>query len=147
MFSFIKKFLKGKETLHDACDKGDIETVKQHLSAGADVNAIDDDWGMTPLILAADDAHIKVAELLIANGADLNSKSRSVSMTSLHAAACDNQKEITALLIVKGADINAKDSNGKTPLNYAEEEKNTDLATLLRKHGGKTGEELKAEGK
>ena len=93
------------------------------------------------------DAHIKVAELLIANGADLNSKSRSVSMTSLHAAACDNQKEITALLIVKGADINAKDSNGKTPLNYAEEEKNTDLATLLRKHGGKTGEELKAEGK
>tara|TARA_B100001013_G_scaffold334946_1_gene252998 strand:+ start:1010 stop:1276 length:267 start_codon:yes stop_codon:yes gene_type:complete len=69
------------------------------------------------------DAHIKVAELLIANGADLNSKSRSVSMTSLHAAACDNQKEITALLIVKGADINTKDSNGKTPLNYAEEEK------------------------
>jgi ankyrin repeat protein len=68
-------------------------------------------------------------------------------MTSLHGAACDNQKEITALLIVKGADINAKDSNGKTPLNYVEEEKNTDLATLLRKHGGKTGEELKAEGK
>ena len=146
MFSFIQKFLKGKETLHDACEKGDIQSVKQHLSAGADLNAIDDDWGMTPLILAADDAHIKIAELLIANGADLNSKSRSVGMTSLHAAACDNHKEITALLIVKGADINAKDSNNKTPLNYAEEEKNTDLATFLRKYGAKTGEELKAEG-
>ena len=133
-------------SIHLAAARGNIEAVKQHLAAGADVNAIDDDWGMTPLILAADDAHIKVAELLIANGADLNSKSRSVSMTSLHAAACDNQKEITALLIVKGADINAKDSNGKTPLNYAEEEKNTDLATLLRKHGGKTSDELKAAG-
>ena len=146
MFSFIQKFLKDKETLHDACEKGDIQSVKQHLSAGADLNAIDD-GGMTPLMLAADDAHIKIAELLIANGADLNSKSRLVGMTSLHAAACDNQKEITALLIVKGADINAKDSNNKTPLNYAEEEKNTDLATFLRKHGAKTGEELKAEGK
>ena len=43
MFSFIQKFLKGKETLHDACEKGDIQSVKQHLSAGADLNAIDDD--------------------------------------------------------------------------------------------------------
>jgi hypothetical protein len=33
--------------------------------------------------------------------------------------------------------------NGKTPLDLA----NNEIADLLRKHGGKTGEELKAEGK
>jgi ankyrin repeat protein len=50
-------------------------------------------------------------------------------------------------LIIKGADVNLKNDEGETPLDWAEEEKNTDLADLLRKHGGKTGEELKAEGK
>jgi hypothetical protein len=37
MFSFIKNIFKG--TLHKACEKGNIEAVKQHLVAGANVNA------------------------------------------------------------------------------------------------------------
>ena len=35
----------------------------------------------------------------------------------------------------------------KTPLDVAIQLKRTEHADLLRKHGGKTGEELKAEGK
>ncbi|RTZ69639.1 MAG: hypothetical protein DSZ35_02165 [Verrucomicrobia bacterium] len=58
-------------------------------------------------------------------------------------AAEKGHKEIVELLIAKGADANAKDVNGKTPLDEAKGE----IADLLRKHGGKTGEELKAEGK
>ena len=34
-----------------------------------------------------------------------------------------------------------------TPLDVAIEEDYTEVADLLHKHGGKTGEELKAEGK
>ena len=45
--------------------------------------------------------------------------------------------------IADGADVNAKEGGGKTPLDFADGE----IAALLRKHGGKTGEELKAEGK
>ena len=50
-----------------------------------------------------------------------------------------------------GADVNAK-FDGRTPLDVATHPDNTnknkaELADLLRKHGGKTGEELKAEGK
>ena len=41
------------------------------------------------------------------------------------------------------SDVNAKDNDGDTPLSCAKGE----TADLLRKHGGKTGEELKAEGK
>ena len=43
--------------------------------------------------------------------------------------------------------MNAKRSDGVTPLDWAIEYKKTEIADLLRKHGGKTGQELKAEGK
>ena len=46
--------------------------------------------------------------------------------------------------MTKGADVNAKDKDGKTPFDGAS---NDETADLLRKHGGKTGAELKAEGK
>ena len=49
------------------------------------------------------------------------------------------------LLIAAGADVNAKDLEGQTPLDWAEEEKHKEIVDLLRKHGGKTEEELKAE--
>jgi ankyrin repeat protein len=52
-------------------------------------------------------------------------------------------KEIAELLIAAGADVNTKDDRGDTPLDWADGE----TADLLRKHGGKTGKELKAEGK
>ena len=51
------------------------------------------------------------------------------------------------LLISKKADINARDNKGKTPLDWAATWGLKEIADLLRKHGGKTGEELKAEGK
>ena len=51
--------------------------------------------------------------------------------------------EVVELLIADGADVNAKDVNGYTPLDWAIFNKDTETADLLRKHGGKTGEELK----
>ena len=65
-------------------------------------------------------------------------------MTPLHSATT---KEIAELLIATGADVNAKEDYGATPLDVAEEFNLPELASILRKHGGKTGEELKAEGK
>jgi len=69
--------------IHEAAKEGNIEAVKQHLAAGANVNAI----------------------------------------------------------IVSGR------YQGKTPLDLAIRLGQTETIDLLRKHGGKTGEELKAEGK
>ena len=56
-------------------------------------------------------------------------------------------KEVVELLIAKGADVNARGFLGITSLDRAIDNDKTEVADLLRKHGGKTGEELKAEGK
>jgi len=50
--------------------------------------------------------------------------------------------------MAKGADVNAKDEDerGKTPLDIANTWGHGPAVATLRKHGAKTGEELKAEG-
>jgi cytohesin len=60
-------------SINDAAKSGNIEAVKQHLAAGADVNA-GFVFGMTPLHLAAFEGHKEIVELLIAKGADVNGK-------------------------------------------------------------------------
>ena len=123
--------------LLDAAGKGNIEAVKQAIADGADVDAKDSD-GWTPLHSAVGRGRKDIFELLIAKGADVNAKDDN-GWTPLHYTA---NKEIAELLIANGADVNAKIDDGDTPLAYAEGE----IADLLRKHGGKTGEELKAAG-
>ena len=87
----------------------------------------------------------EIAEMLIVAGADVNAKAK--GHTPLHHAAFNGRNEIVELLIAKGAGVNAKDDDGETPLDIATDEIKTETVDLLRKHGGKTGEELKAEGK
>ena len=100
-------------SIHTAAEGGNIEAVKQHLAAGADVNA-KDGGGWTLLLQAVAGGHKEIVELLIANGADVYAKGG---------------------------------GNGTTPLDMAIRLRRTETIDLLRKHGGKTGEELKAEGK
>ena len=95
------------------------------------------------IIDAAKQGNIEAVKQHIAAGTDVNVKDK-VGGTPLHHAAWQGHKEVIELLIAKGADVNATDRNGKTPLDRAD---NKETADLLRKHGGKTGEELKAEGK
>jgi len=49
--------------------------------------------------------------------------------------------------LAAGTDVSIKDNYGKTPLDWAVEHDKPETSDLLRKHGGKTGEELEAEGK
>ena len=109
-------------SIHDAAAKGNIDAVKHHLAAGVDVNA-KGYRGFTPL----------------------------------HYAARNGRKEIVELLITKGADVNVKivsgPSIGNTPLDLAtskmddflpkDKAAKKETSNLLRKHGGKTGKELK----
>jgi len=132
-------------SIHDAAEEGNIEAVKQHLAAGTDMNARGV-FGGIPLHQAAWNGHKEVIELLIDAGTDVDAKGES-GETPLHHAAFRGHKEIAELLIANDADVNAKDIDGTTPLDLAIGLLKTETAALLRKHGGKTREELKAEGK
>ncbi len=72
---------------------------------------------------------------------------------SIWDAAADGNTEAVKQHLAAGVDVNAKDEGGKTPLDRASEAAplnramTTEAAALLRKHGAKTSEELKAEGK
>ena len=140
-------------SIHEAAEKGKIEAVKQHLAAGADVNA-KDGIGGTPLYMAAFYGHKSTRDLLRQHGGKTGGFD---GWTPLNYAAFVGHKEIAELLIAAGADVNAKDDDGKTPLDWAEKVRHTDrpktkavkkeTAELLRKHGGKRRRELEAEGK
>ena len=134
--------------LHAAANK---ETAELLIAKGADINAKDDTGG-TPLFWAALEGNEEVAELLIRQGADVNAAGPK-GWTALHWAVAMAQKKSVELLIGEGADVNAKDVIYGTPLDNvgrfydtATKAKEADLANLLRKHGGKTGEELEAAG-
>ena len=91
---------------------------------------------------AAGKGNIEAVKQHLAAGTDVNAKGRN-GWAPLHEAASGGHNEIAELLIASAADVNEQDVGGYTPLDYAAGE----TADLLRKHGGKTGEELKAEGK
>jgi ankyrin repeat protein len=131
-------------SVHDAAHSGNIEAVKQHLAAGTDVNAKDKDGMGLILGCAAVGGHKEIVELLISQGADVNAKDKH-GRISLHLAAAGGHKEIVELLIAEGADVNAQRADGDTPLDsiYHIRGGKPETFTLLRKHGGKTGEELK----
>ena len=65
----------------------------------------------------------------------------------MHFAVGNGRREVVNLLLANGADVNTNNAFGRTPLDLAIQWKRTELADLLRKHGGKTKKELKAAGK
>jgi ankyrin repeat protein len=90
---------------------------------------------------AARQGKIEAVKQHLTDGVGVNAKSER-GRTPLHSAAREGHKEVIELLIAKGADVNAKDDDGGTPLDWAIVNDETETADLLRKHGGKTAEEL-----
>ena len=98
---------------------------------------------------AAHQGSIEAVKQHLAAGTDVNAKNKA-GATSLSVTVGKGHKEIAELLIAKGADVNLKNAQGWTPLDLATVPGSpfeiTQTADLLRKHGGKTSEELKAAG-
>ena len=148
-----------KISIHEAAYKNDINAVKLYIKSGVDLNEIgkgkpwEDSRSFapgTPFFYAVTGRNKEIIELLLSNGVDVNLKNRNGS-SPLELAIILNEPEIVKLLIDGGANVNVINHRGSTPLDYVIENNyknsHTKITDLLRKHGAKTGEELKAEGK
>jgi len=130
--------------------------VELLISAGINfnVNRINDREGDTPLRWAIRYKADNIAKLLIEN--DVNINTNVGGSTLLHDSATAGSISMIQVLIDEGLNVNARNDRNWTPLDsamgYAKgplalpQEQNLKIK-LLRKNGGKTGEELKSEGK
>jgi uncharacterized protein len=133
----------GLTPLQGALEMGNNAVAELLISAGADLEAKYDN-SRTPLVRAIGRGDYHIIKFILDHGADVNTDDGSGG-TALHYAVHRDQAAVLELLIAKGANINAVTINNKTPLDYAEEDSKADMAACLRKHGGKTGKELKEE--
>ena len=157
------------EHLFDAALEGRTKDVQICLDNGANADAeirFQKRFPWSKGIGSATPLHVaktkEIAQLLITQGASIEaivkgdefggfgkggrySYGFSTGETPLHTHAGEGRKEVVKILINAGADVNAKYGNGRTPLDKAK--RHPAIADLLRKHGGKTRKELKAEDK
>lgn len=116
---------------------GHQDTVEALLAAGAEVNtASRESMKVTPLHSAAAARQTAIAKILIEHGADLNASQAESGFTPLHEAALNGDIELARLLIEHGAKINAKMTDGKTPLVFALESRQSEMAKFLEQRGG-----------
>ena len=121
--------------LHDAVFSGDEKAVARLLRAGADVNAMAEGRGGTPLCVAANrKTPPKLTALLLKAGADVNIRC-SFRGTALHLAAHEGELEMVKTLLAAGADVKARDRQGMTPLGHAARVKDAAVAELLIRAG------------
>lgn len=103
-----------KINIHTASLLGDLKALNRHIRAGSDLDE-KDEYGSTPLIIAATFGRTEVARVLIEAEADLNCKNNDGS-TPLHIAAFFCRTEIVRMLLDNGADKNLENNFGSTPL-------------------------------
>lgn len=123
--------------IHDAARSGDLAKVEALIKAHPElVSAKDEQYGQTPLEIAAFNGHKDVAEFLLANKADVNAKAKNGS-TALHLAAAKGDAGIVELLLANNADVNALDNEGWSPMHSAVFWSQKETADLLAAKGGK----------
>lgn len=130
--------LPTNENLSRASIAGDIQTVKELVKSGENVNGIDK-WGWTALLWSVYYGNITVSKWLLEQGADPNIKTEKdygsflSGTTALILAASYNHPEALAALLNKNADASYVDKKGRMAIDYAREYGFDQSVALLQK--------------
>lgn len=114
--------------------KGEVNTVRALLEAGADVSARDSAGG-TALHIAVVCGHMEASRVLLEGGSDSNAIDLGTN-TPLHMLASPTAKgasaELAILLLEWGASVDIKNSEGLTAVSAAHETRNHALVRAYR---------------
>ncbi|QUH02162.1 ankyrin repeat domain-containing protein [Saccharopolyspora erythraea] len=111
---------------------GESQEVAQLISVGAQVDARDQDTGLTALMIAAGRGDATSVRLLLEGGADVHAMDAAAGGTPLHKAVQGGDLESVRLLVDAGAQIDAVvPTTGHTPLLDAFWYKMPDIAEFL----------------
>lgn len=92
------------------------------------------EYGETPLHIAAAENDCERVGALIDSGADVNEKNLDGD-SPLHHAALENASETAEVLLKNGAEVNAKDRKDRTPLHRAASKNASETTEVLLRHG------------
>ena len=104
--------------------EGDLHTVKMLLAIGAHIEQVDEETGLTPLLIAAKFQHTEICRVLLTNQpvkADVHAKSRDGRSVLHIALSKSGGEDLIPVLLEHKADPNIVDAYGKTPLHYCAE--------------------------
>ena len=131
-FNLLNKF----KILIEAYKQIDTDLISLLSDCGINLNYIDDEHGVIPLVYAIKCGRFDSAITLIKNGADINIVD-TYGNTPLILAIDEYSLDIIKALLDKGADLNAKNTSGETPLVNAIKYSNADIILWLIENGAK----------
>lgn len=123
--------------LVDACNQGDIETVREFLNEGR-IDSLTEE-GESLLSAACSAGCYFLVEMILDMGADIEDRGHK-DTTPLMEAANSGHSDIVKLLIERKASINAQTNQGNTPLILAAANGHTECVRLLLEGGARTEE-------
>ncbi|KAL9258256.1 Ankyrin repeat domain-containing protein [Drosera capensis] len=117
--------------VHHTASVGDVEGLREALASGADLIE-EDSEGRTALHFACGYGEVKTAQVLLESGAKVDALDKNKN-TALHYAAGYGRKECVALLLENGAAVTLQNLDGKTPIDVAKLNSQTEVLKLLEK--------------
>ncbi|XP_054443871.1 cyclin-dependent kinase 4 inhibitor B [Pteronotus mesoamericanus] len=115
--------------LTSAAARGQVETVRQLLEAGADPNGVNR-FGRRPIQVMMMGS-TRIAELLLLHGADPNCADPATLTRPVHDAAREGFLDTLVALHRAGARLDVRDSWGRLPVDLAEQQGHRDIARYL----------------
>ncbi|NXN97510.1 ASB3 protein, partial [Rhinopomastus cyanomelas] len=123
--------ISGWNSLHQASFQGSVDIMEVLLENGADMEC-KDDFGITPLFVAAQYGKLETLSLLVSHGAEVNCQATDRA-TPLLIAAQEGHTKCVELLLAKGADPNlyCNEDDWQLPIHAAAEMGHPEVLELL----------------
>jgi ankyrin repeat protein len=123
------------DKLVNAAYSGDVAEIERQIAAGADPNALVNNW--TPLQRAARSGNVAAMAALLKAGARVDSADTGGN-TPLMLISWKGHTAAVDALVAAGADVNRADKGGGTALHRASANGKLDAARLLLEAGART---------